>query len=210
MNVLVFGASGGAGREVVKQALAQGHRITAFVRDPAKFDINHAHLTVVQGDVADYASIERAVKNQDAVICALGSSTPLTRDPTLIAGVQNIIKAMESAGGPRFIYLSFLGVRDGRNQLSFLGKYIMAPLVLHNVAADHEVKEALIKQSRLNWIIVRPPRLTKGRRTGAYRSGERIVATSIIPTISRADVADFMLKQLTDDTYLRKTVSVMY
>jgi putative NADH-flavin reductase len=210
MNVLVFGASGRTGREVVKQALAQGHSITAFVRAPAKFDINQAHLTVVQGDVADYASVERAVGNEAAVICALGSSTPLKRDPTLIVGVQNIIMAIGPAGGVRFIYLSFLGVRDGRNQLSFMGKYIIAPLVLRNVAVDHEVKEALIKQSRLNWIIVRPPRLTKGRRTGAYRSGERIVATSIVPTISRADVADFMLKQLTDDTYLRKTVSVMY
>jgi putative NADH-flavin reductase len=210
MNVLVFGASGGTGREVVKQALAQGHSITAFVRAPAKFDINQAHLTVVQGDVADYASVERAVGSEAAVICALGSSTPLKRDPTLIAGVQNIIMAIGRAGGRRFIYLSFLGVRDGRNQLSFLGKYIIAPLVLRNVAVDHEVKEALIKQSRLNWIIVRPPRLTKGRRRGTYRSGERIVATSIIPTISRADLADFMLRQLTDDTYLHKTVSVMY
>lgn len=209
MNVLVFGASGGTGRELVKQALAQGHSVTAFVRDPTKFEINHANLKVVQGDVADYESVERAVQNQDAAICALGSSTPLKRDPTLIDGVRHIIEAMEHAGEQRFIYLSFLGVRDGRNQLSFLGKYIIAPLVRRNVVADHEVKERLIKQSRLNWIIVRPPRLTNGQRTGAYRSGERIGANSIIPTISRADVADFMLKQLTDDAYLHKTPGVM-
>ena len=130
------------------------------------------------------------------VICVLGSSTPLKRDPTLISGVQNIIKAIERAGGRRFIYLSFLGVRDGRYQLRFVVKYIIAPLVLRNVAADHEVKEALIKRSRLPWIIVRPPRLTKGRRTGVYRSGERLVATSIIPTISSADVAEFILRTM--------------
>jgi len=210
MNVLVFGASGGTGRELVKQALTQGHSVTAFVRDPTKFEIKHANLKVVQGDVANYESVARALQNQDATICALGSSTPLRRDPTLIDGVRHIIKAMEQAGVQRLIYLSFLGVRDGRNQLSFLGKYIVAPLVLRNVVADHEVKERLIKQSRLKWTIVRPPRLTNGQRTDAYRSGEGIAANSIIPTISRADVADFMLKQLTDDTYLHKAPAVMY
>ena len=210
MNALVFGASGGTGRELVKQALTQGHSVTAFVRDPTKFEIKQANLKVVQGDVANYESVARALQNQDATICALGSSTPLRRDPTLIDGVRHIIKAMEQAGVQRLIYLSFLGVRDGRNQLSFLGKYIVAPLVLRNVVADHEVKERLIKQSRLKWTIVRPPRLTNGCRTGAYRSGERIAANSIIPTISRADVADFMLKQLTDDTYLHKAPAMMY
>jgi putative NADH-flavin reductase len=210
MNVLVFGASGGTGRELVKQALAQGHSVTAFVRDPTKFEIKHANLKVVQGEVANYESVARALQNQDAVICALGSSTPLRRDPTLIDGVRHIIKAMEQAGVQRLIYLSFLGIRDGRNQLSFLGKYIVAPLVLRNVVVDHEAKERLIKQSRLKWTIVRPPRLTNGQCTGAYRSGERIVANSMIPTISRADVADFMLKQLTDDTYLHKAPAVMY
>jgi hypothetical protein len=139
MNVLVFGASGGTGRELVKQALAQGHSVTAFVRDPTRFESKHANLKVVQGDVADYESVERAVQNQDAAICAPGSSTPLKRDPTLIDGVRHIIEAMEHAGGQRFIYLSFLGVRDGRIQLSFLGKYIVAPLLLRNVVADHEV-----------------------------------------------------------------------
>lgn len=81
--------------------------------------------------------------------------------------------------------------------------------MLHNVVADHEAKEKLIKQSRLKWTIVRPPRLTNGRRTGAYRIGERIRAKSIFPAISRADVADFMLKQLTDDTYLHKAPGVI-
>jgi putative NADH-flavin reductase len=209
MNVLVFGASGGTGRELVKQALAQKHSVTAFVRDPTKVHSKHTNLKVVQGDVADYESVKRAVRNQDAALCALGSSSLLKRDPTLIDGVRHIVEAMEHAGVQRFIYLSFLGVRDGRNQLSFLGKHFVAPLLLRNVVADHEAKERLIKQSCLNWTIVRPPRLTNGERIGAYRSGERIGANSIIPTISRADVVDFMLKQLTDDTYLHKAPGVM-
>jgi len=117
MNVLVFGAS-----HLVRQALEQGHEVTAFARDPAKLDINHADMRVARGNVTDCAAVERAVKNQDAVICALGSSTPLRRDLILIQGVRNIIDAMERAGVWRLIYISFLGVRNGRHQLSLLGK----------------------------------------------------------------------------------------
>jgi len=209
MNLLIFGASGRTGREVVKQAVSQGHLVTAFVRDPAKLDIKQADLKVFQGDVTDYASVERAVIGQEAVLCALGSFTPTKRDPNLIDGVRKIIQAMEQAGVRRLIYLSFLGVRDGRQGLGPVVNYIVAPL-LYNPIADHEVKESLIRQSRLDWIIVRPSRLTNGRHTGVYHYGERIAARSLILTLSRADVADFMLKQVTDDTFVHKAPRVMY
>ena len=209
MNMLVFGASGRMGRELVKQALTHGDSVTAFVRDPSKLDIQNNNLNIVQGNVVDYASIERAVKDQDAVICALGSSTPAKRDPTLIDGVRNIIQAMEQAGVRRFVYLSFLAVRESRQDLGPIVNYVVAPL-LRNVISDHEVKESLIKQSKLGWIIVRPPRLTNGRHTGVYRSGERIAARSLILTLSCADLAEFILKQLTQNTFLHKTPRVMY
>lgn len=209
MNIIIFGASGRTGRELVQQALAQGHPVTAFVRDPAKLDFQGAHLRVMQGDVTDYASVEQAVTGQDAVLCALGSFTPTKRDPTLIDGMRNIIQAMEQAGVRRLIYLSFLGVRDGRQGLGPVVNYIVAPL-LRNPIADHEEKESLIKQSRLDWVIVRPPRLTSGRHTGIYRSGEQIAARSLILTLSRADLANFMLKQLTDYTFVCKAPRVMY
>ena len=108
------------------------------------------------------------------------------------------------------IYLSFLGVSGGREQLSFLGRYVVAPLIMRNVVADHEAKENIIRQSNLDWTIVRPPRLTNGPHTGAYRRGPDIKAASVVPMISRADVADFMLRQLDDPTYLRKAPAVMY
>jgi putative NADH-flavin reductase len=210
MKVLVFGASGGTGRELVRQALAQGHIVSAFVRDPAKLDPGIGNLKVVQGDVAEYASVERGVRDHDAVLCALGAATPLKRDPVLVQGVRHIIQAMERAGVRKLVYLSFLGVRDGRAQLGLFGRYVVAALVLRNVVADHEEKEGLIRQSRLDWVIVRAPKLTNGQRTGRYRSGEQIRAQSMIPTISRADLADFMLRQLTSDSYLQKTPSVIY
>jgi putative NADH-flavin reductase len=210
VKVLVFGAAGGTGRALVTQALAQAHEITAFVRTPAKFDMEHAGLSVVRGDVVDAAAVERAVVGQDAVLCALGAATPLKRDPTLVSGVDNIVHAMERSGPHRLIYLSFLGVRGGREQLSLLGGYVVAPLILRNIVADHEAKEGIISRSSLDWTIVRPPRLTNGPRTGSYRHGSDIKAASVVPTISRADVADFMLRQLDDHAYLHKAPAVMY
>jgi uncharacterized protein YbjT (DUF2867 family) len=110
----------------------------------------------------------------------------------------------------RLVYLSFLGVREGRRQLSLIGRAVVAPLLLHNVVADHEAKEQIIRQSGLDWIIVRPPRLTNGPRRGNYRDGLDIRATSLIPRISRADLADFMVRQLLTDTYVRSAPAVMY
>jgi nucleoside-diphosphate-sugar epimerase len=143
------------------------------------------------------------------VLCALGASTPLKRDAALIDGVRNIIKAMEKENVKRFIYLSFLGVREGRKGLGLFVRLVIVPL-LRNVVADHEAKESIVKQSGVDWTIVRAPRLTNGQQTGTYRSGEDIKPQSLILTISRADMADFMLLQLTDTTYCGKAPRVMY
>jgi putative NADH-flavin reductase len=210
VRIVIFGAAGATGRALVTQALTQGHQVTAFVRTPAKVDLKHAGLNVVQGDVADAAAVERALFGQDAVLCALGAATPLKRDHTLVKGMDNIVSAMERSGPRRLIYLSFLGVSGGREQLSLLGRYVVAPLIMRNVVTDHEAKENIITRSGLDWTIVRPPRLTNGPHTGAYRHGGNIKAASVIPMISRADVADFMLLQLDDYAYLRKAPAVMY
>jgi putative NADH-flavin reductase len=209
MNILIFGASGRTGRELVGQALAQGHRISAFVRHPALFDLAHPHLKVVQGDAADRAAVERAVRDQDAVICALGAANLLKRDEAVVVGVHNIIMAMESAGVRRLIYLSADTVHDSRNELNALRK-VFVPLLFHNSATDHEINESMIKQSHVDWIVIRPPMLTNGVRTSAYRSNEHLTTRAIIPQFSRADLAEFMLKQLDDDTFLDKAAEVMY
>jgi uncharacterized protein YbjT (DUF2867 family) len=210
MRVLVLGASGATGRHLVEQALAQGHHVTALARNPVKLHRHSPDLTVVQGDVTDPLAVERAVRSQDAVLCALGSSTPLKHDPALVAGIGNFVGAMERLQVRRLVYLSFLGVHHGRRQLSPLGRYVVAPLLMRKVTADHERKEAIIQQSTLEWVIVRPPRLTNGRRTGTYRSGEDIQATLVVPRVSRADLAEFMLRQLNGETYMRRTPAVMY
>jgi putative NADH-flavin reductase len=162
------------------------------------------------GDVAEAAVVASAVEGRHGVLCALGATTPLRRDRRLVEGMRHIVSAMEQHGARRLVYLSFLGVPDGRHQLSLVDRYFVAPILLRNVAADHEAKERIIRQSTLEWVIVRPPRLTNGTRRGSYRSGVDIRATSVIPRISRADLAEFMLRQLSEDTYVREAPAVMY
>lgn len=209
MNILVYGASGATGHELVKQALAQGHNVTAFVRNPSKLKIKHDKLKVIQGNVINYRLVEGAVKGQDAVLSALGAASPFKYDQSVVDGANNIIKAMESNGVSRFIYMSFVGVKESRNTAGFVIKYI-APKLLSTEVAGHEAREKMIKQSQLQWTIVRPPTLTNGKHLVQFRSGEDISSKGFTVTISRADVADFMLRQLTDNTFLRKTPSIMY
>ncbi|ADJ29434.1 NAD(P)-dependent oxidoreductase [Nitrosococcus watsonii] len=208
MNVLVFGASGATGREVVKHALERGHSVAAFVRDPGKFEIKHANLALAVGDATEYVSVEHACTGQDAVASALGSGNSLGSHPTLTDGVQNIIRAMDHAEIRRFVYLSMLGVDGSGWQLGLVDRFIVLPLLLRNVVKDHAREEALIKQSTLDWVIVRPPRLTNGPYTGRYRSGEDVRERTLLASISRADVADFMVKQFTGDRYVHGTPAV--
>lgn len=212
MKLIVFGATGGTGQQVVQQALAQGHAVTAFVRNPAKFGASHPNLRVVQGDVMDLASVERALLGHDVVLVALGAPA---RDKGKVRaeGTRNVVRAMEATGVRRLVCQTSLGYGDSlqvldRAPLHF--KYIIVPFLLRGVFADHELQEDVIKQSNLDWIIVRPGNLTDGERTGRYRHGFAASDKAITVSVSRADVADFMLKQLSDDTYLRKWPGLSY
>jgi NAD(P)H-binding len=135
MRVVIFGASGATGRELVAQALVQRHQVTAFVRNVSRLGPRSSDVRVVQGDVTDPSVVTRAVEGQHGVLCALGAATPLRRDRTLIEGVHHIVDAMSRFGVRRLVYLSFLGVRDGRRQLSVIGRFVVAPLLLRNVVA---------------------------------------------------------------------------
>lgn len=209
MNVTVFGASGATGREVVRQALDRGHAVRAFVRDPDTLRIRHARLETMLGDVTEFASVERAVRGADVVASALGSGNSLRSHPALIDGVRNIVRAMEQAGVRRLVYLSMLGVGGSGGQLGLVDRYIVVPLLLRNVMHDHAEKEAIIERSTLDWVIVRPPRLTNGPYTGTCRSGRDVSEGTFLASVSRADVADFMVKQFTDDRYVHRTPAVL-
>jgi putative NADH-flavin reductase len=209
MNIVIFGSTGPSGRLIVEQALAQGHTVTAFARNPAGLPIQHEKLTVAQGDILDLAAVERAVSGKDAVLSALGIRK-LGKNTILSDGTRNIIAAMQKLGVKRFICMTSLGVGDSKGQTAWVFDRIIQPFILHNVFADKEVQERLVRESNLDWIIVRPAGLTNGPRTGVYQHWAGKPSGSTKSRISRADVAEFMLKQLTDDTYLRKTPGLSY
>jgi hypothetical protein len=123
--------------------------------------------------------------------------------------VRTIARASEHASVERLVYLSFIGVSDSRDAAGFLLKWL-ATTVLRQEVADHEMKEAAVADSFVDWTIVRVPKLTSGRLTAAYRVGERIAARSPLPMMSRADVADFLLRQVTDAAFIRKTVRILH
>jgi putative NADH-flavin reductase len=208
-NILIFGASGKTGHELVSQALALGHIVTAFVRTPSKFKLRNENLKVIQGNVANYKLVEEAVTGKNAVLSALGASSPFKFDQSVVDGVNNIIKAMEAKNVSRFIYMSFVGVKASRNTAGFVIKYI-APKLLSTEVAGHEARERMIKNSQLNWTILRAPTLSNGKHRAQFRSGEDITSGGFTVMISRADVADCMLRQLSDNKFIRKTPSVMY
>ncbi|WP_019502313.1 NAD(P)-dependent oxidoreductase [Pseudanabaena sp. PCC 6802] len=209
MNLLIFGATGSIGRELVKQALDQGYTVTAFARNLSKLDIQHENLKLFQGDATNITAVEKAVRGQDAVLCSLGSGTQ-TKGTIRSEGTRNIIQAMEKSNARRFICQTTLGIGDSRGNLNFFWKYIMFGFLLRQVFADHVKQEEYVKQSQLDWTIVRPSAFVEGNRTGAYRRGFPGTDKTTKLVISRADVADFMLKQLTDNSYLHKTPGVSY
>jgi putative NADH-flavin reductase len=209
MKILIFGASGKTGQHLVSQALEQGYVVTAFARTPAKIKLQHQHLNVVQGDIADYSLVETAVRGQDVVLSALGAASPFKFDPVVVDGVGNIIKAMEANNVSRFIYLSFIGVGEGRRGAGFVIRNI-APKLLKAEIEGHRQRETMIERSRLNWIIVQAPTLSNGQKKAVYRNGVDISSKGFVVSMSRADVADFMLKQVSDSKYEHCRARVMY
>jgi len=207
MKVLIFGATGTVGRELVTQALEMGHTVTAFARDPSKLEIKHPSLEIIEGDVMDSALVDRAVAGHDAVLVALGAGI---KGQVRSTGTRNIIQAMQKSGTRRLVCLSTLGVGDSRGNMNFLWKYVMFGMLLRAAFADHVSQEEHVIRSGLDWTIVRPAAYTDGERTGNYRHGFPATAKSLKLKISRADVADFVLTQLADDSYIRMTPGVSY
>ncbi|MBE9030365.1 SDR family oxidoreductase [filamentous cyanobacterium LEGE 11480] len=209
MKLLVFGATGHIGQHFVQQALEAGHTVTAFARTPAKLPQQHPQLHIFQGDVLDPQAVTQAMQGQDAVACILGAGKQLT-GTIRSEGTKQIIQAMEATGIRRLICQSTLGAGDSWGNLNFFWKYIMFGDLLRKVFADHQKQEALVKQSHLDWTIVRPSAFTDGERTRQYRYGFPSSDKTTKLKISRADVADFLLRQLRDDAAIHQTPGVSY
>jgi nucleoside-diphosphate-sugar epimerase len=202
LRVLVIGATGGTGRELVQQALAQGHQVTAFVRNPAKLNIAHANLRMAQGDVLDYPTVEAAMRGQEAVLSALGHRRFFYPNRIQSDGMRNVLKAMQACDVPRLICETALGIGSSVGRLGLPHTFFIMPLILGFYMWDKLRQEELIIASDRDWVIVRPGVLTSGAARGVYGHGPDVGSYLWPVKIARADVADFMLKQLKDDSYL--------
>ena len=206
MKVLVLGATGGTGREVVTQALSRRHDVTVLVRDPTRLHATD-RVRVIIGDLkADPEVLQTAVEGQEAVVSALGMGNSLKSGGLITYAVPAIVRAMTSAGVQRLVFTSAYGVGETWRDVPLLPRVVMQ-LLLRDLYADKAAGEALLRQSTVKWTLVHPVTLTNGPRTGSIQHGERL-ALSGFPRISRADVADFLLGQLDDTRYVRKSVIV--
>lgn len=195
MKIAVFGASGRTGILTVYQALDKGYDVHAFARIAQNVTIQHPKIRIFQGDVLEYDKVKQAVEGTDAVIVTLGQdgNKPLR---ILSGGTANIVNAMKETGVKRLIVMSSAGIL-GNDTHPVFGK-IIVPLVLNNVFKDKKRQMEIILESGLEWVIIRPPRLTDAPKTGKYQLTEGRPGTRSVP---RADVADFMLKLLTNKKY---------
>jgi putative NADH-flavin reductase len=208
-RVLVIGPTGGTGRELVAQALEHGFEVTALARDPAKVQISHPRLKVVRGDVLDPTSVDAAVSGQDAVVSALGHRRLFVPSRVQSEGTRNVVRAMEAHGVRRFVCETGIGLGNSAGRLGLFATFFFLPVVLPIYFWDKARQEQVVAQSSLDWILVRPGVLTDRAKRGAYRHGVNVGSFILTGTIGRADVADFMLKQLTNDQYLRRAAAIL-
>ncbi len=209
-KVIVFGSTGTVGIHLIEQHLAKGYAVTAFSRKKEKLsNIEHPNLTISEGDVFNPNDVNKAVKGQDVVIVALGSGKS-RKGVVRSQGTKNIIAAMHHNGVKRLICQTTLGAGDSNSNLNFFWKYIMFDWFLKQVFEDHELQEQYVKESNLDWTIVRPGAFTDGSKTGKYRHGFTTTDRTVKLKISRADVADFILKQIESKDYLFQTPGLSY
>jgi uncharacterized protein YbjT (DUF2867 family) len=207
MRILMIGASQGTGALAVRAALDRGHEVTAFARSPQKLAIEHPKLRKIVGDFHQQASVEGAVPGHDAVIItASATSLKAFRDnPHYFSqGTAYVIASMRAAGVKRLVVLSSLGVGESRPLVPLLPRLLLIGLILKNTFADHERQEEQTRTSGLDWVIARPGRLTDGPARKQY-----VKQTSLDPlpaTISRADVADFLVEACAGDSWVGQAV----
>lgn len=201
MRLAIFGATGRTGRVVVEHALQLGHEVTALTRDPTRIS-PRSRLRVVDGDVRDPAAVAATLKDADAIVSALGRRR---RGPDVCTeGIRTVLSAAADNGTRRLILLSNYGVADSRHRTAYV---TVSWLLQRAVLRDKEQMEALLQDSDTDWTVVRAPVLTNGPRTGAYRTGTDL-RLSFTAKVSRTDIAEFMLTELHDNTYLRQTVAI--
>jgi biliverdin reductase/flavin reductase len=214
LRILIVGASGRLGRCLVEQALAAGFTVTALVRSPASLQLTHARLTIVKGDLLEAASLEALVPGHDAILVTVAPKVTFKqfhqKSVLLSNGALNLCSAMSNLKNTRLIWVTSAGLDPqyvgGKN---FLYRRIIRPFFLASIYADFKLSEETLERSLLTWVVVRPSRLNDGPLTTTYRvqAGGSPKGAS---KISRADVAQFMLKETVDHQNDFKKLIIAY
>jgi putative NADH-flavin reductase len=210
MRIVVFGANGPTGRELVGQALAAGHQVTAVTRHPEQI-LPRERLAVAGADATDAGAVSAAIAGSDAVLSALG--VPYTRKTVTLysTGTANIIAAMQDHGVRRLVVTGSAALDPGYRSTDWvLFRQVMEPLFMRlpgkTVYADNRRMEALIRASSLEWTIVRACWLFSARQVSDYQICEDSIRGMFT---ARADLAAFLLAQLADDRFVRRSVGVV-
>ena len=207
MKVLVLGATGGTGRLIVRDAVAKGHSVVALVRSKASADLPGARM--IEGDARDGAILAHAMDGCDAVVSALGTGMGRRKVDLLTVATRAMIRAMTRNGVRRLVCVSALGVGDSRGHGGFVFDRLFQPLLLSEAYKDKEGQEAAIRASALDWVVVRPAMLTNDTARGSVRAFTDLVGVNG-GKVARADVARFVVDQLTTDTWLRRTPVILW
>jgi uncharacterized protein YbjT (DUF2867 family) len=205
MKILVIGATGATGHWLLQDAQAQGHAVTAFVRNAAWAP--PAGVRVALGEARDQASLAAALAGQDAVLCAFGPRS-LKKDDLQEAFMRNLLAAMQAVGVKRLVNLSAWGAGDSVGESPFFMRYLLLPLLLKNIYADKNRGEALLAASAVDYVNVRPGRLLNSPARGGVKA--TLSGKGLRAEMTRQDLSKFMVAQLTDDTWLRRSPLIGY
>ena len=211
LNILVIGANGGIGKQTVEIALKAGHKVTALLRNPANLSISHINLELIKGDVMYPETFEDHLENKDAIISALGVNAASKPTTLYSQGNKNLLDAMKRKGVRRAFFISASAIEISPVlpfYVRFAEKYIVQKL-LRYMYDDLRIMENLVKESDADWTIMRPPRLTNKPVTGNYRFAINSFLKNCL-TISRADLAHYMINNINNEATYRTTIEIGY
>ena len=207
MKIIIFGSTGNTGLELVQQALARGHEVLAFARDPQKMNIQHPKLQCIQGDVMNVVAVQQAVQGVDAAISVLGVRMGQAPSTLRSRGTQNIVDALQAAGVRRLVSCSTVGAGEHLSTLPWLARFLLPKLIGKWRLEEAGLQEKIIRQSQLDWVILRPPRLVDGKAKQVYQLGNEL-KTGFGSQLSRTDLASALLDQLEKNDFLRQAPTV--
>lgn len=206
MKIVVFGANGKTGKLIVEHALSKNIEVIAYIRKADSLTIEHPNLKIVVGNLTESLRIRDCISGADACISALGGASLQHHATEIIKGIDNIIRMMELENVNRFIYLSSLGAGESKYFIPQPIRFYLTKILLRVPLEDHNINESRITNSKLNWTIVRPGGLTDGPITNEIKHGTEKFKMKGSSSISRNNVAAFIIQQLFVDNYNKKAV----